>query len=69
MRYHAFLLRLWVGGHPHAPRWRASLENIHTHEHVVFTQLEDLISFLTELTQSVETPTSPTSGIAREERP
>ena len=51
MRYHAYLLRLWISIHPEPGKWRASLENIHTHERLVFTELEELMAFLLSLTR------------------
>lgn len=48
--YHAFLLRLWQTDSPTRPAWRASLEDVHTHEITGFNNLAALFKFLGNLT-------------------
>jgi len=46
--YHAYLLRLWrVQSEPH-PTWRASLEDPHSSEVLVFASLERAYAFLAD---------------------
>lgn len=44
--YHAYLLRLWRESE-HDP-WRAMLENPHTGERLNFSQVSELLTYLTE---------------------
>jgi hypothetical protein len=53
--YYAFLLRLWKGDSPNDQAWRASLEDVHTHEITGFNNLAALFKFLGTLIK----PTSP----------
>lgn len=46
--YHAFLLRLWRGGKSNS--WRATLQNPHTGERLIFPSLDMLLTFLEEET-------------------
>jgi len=50
-RYYAYLLRLWQGDSPNQPAWRASLEDVHTHEITGFRNLSALFTFLGNLTE------------------
>jgi hypothetical protein len=48
--YVAYMLRLWqAGSREGAPIWRASLENPHTGERLVFGEGEALLAFLADL--------------------
>ena len=47
--YHAFLLRIWKAGPPHAPCWRASLEDPHTRQVMSFIDLNALTEYLLSL--------------------
>lgn len=48
--YIAYMLRLWqVGGRGGRAVWRASLENAHTGERLVFGEGEALLAFLADL--------------------
>ncbi len=49
-RYYAYLLRLWLGDSPNQPAWRASLEEVHSHEITGFSSLAALFEFLGNLT-------------------
>ncbi len=69
MRYHAYLLRLWISVHSDTAQWRASLENIHTHERLMFTELEGLIAFLRYLADEEEEDPLPLSTTIEEETP
>ena len=51
MTYLAYLLRLWTSAQADAVEWRASLENVHSHERLVFPDLEALIAFLRSQTE------------------
>ena len=44
--YRSYLLRIWFVENERPPSWRASLEDPHTGEHVTFTSLSRLFSFL-----------------------
>jgi hypothetical protein len=48
--YRSYLLRLWQVGRPDAPSWRASLEDVRTHERQHFASLEQLFAFLEKQT-------------------
>lgn len=51
--YMAYMLRLWqVGSREGRSVWRASLENPHTGERQVFGDMEALVVFLAEKTNS-----------------
>ena len=50
--YRSYLLRLWRVGSADAPSWRASLEDVRTHERRSFTSLADLFAFLKEQTDN-----------------
>jgi hypothetical protein len=51
--YVAYMLRLWqAGSREGMPVWRASLENPHTGERLVFGDVEGLFAFLSELLAS-----------------
>ncbi len=58
MTYLAYLLRLWTSAQADAVKWRASLENVHNHERLVFPDLEALIAFLRSQTEekTIEDP-------------
>jgi hypothetical protein len=68
-RYYAYLLRLWLGDSPNQPAWRASLEDVHSHEITGFSNLAALFEFLGNLTdqsqaehaQSTQTQSYPNS--------
>ena len=68
--YVAYMLRLWQAGSLEGmPVWRASLENPHTGERLVFGNVEGLFAFLSELvasatgaTSSADTATSAEAG-------
>lgn len=48
--YIAYMLRLWqVGSRDGSPVWRASLENPHTGERLVFGDGKALLAFLADL--------------------
>jgi len=47
--YRAYLLRLWRS-RDDGDCWRASLENAHTLERHVFTEMEDVFAYLQQLT-------------------
>lgn len=52
--YVAYMLRLWqAGSREGMPVWRASLENPHTGERLVFGDPKALFAFLTDLTCSL----------------
>jgi len=52
--YVAYMLRLWrAGSRDGIPVWRASLENPHTGERLVFGDTEGLLAFLSDLLASV----------------
>lgn len=51
-RYISFLLRLWQEKHNGEDLWHASLEDPHTGERHGFTNLEALMKFLLQQTQS-----------------
>ena len=52
--YIAYMLRLWqAGSRDGIPVWRASLENPHTGERLVFGDTEGLLAFLSDLLASV----------------
>ncbi len=61
--YVAYMLRLWrAGSRDGIPVWRASLENPHTGERLVFGDVEGLFAFLSELLASAgeaRTPFAP----------
>ena len=70
MRYFAYMLRLWLSAHSNADRWRASLEDVHTHERLVFVELEELIAFLRNLDEkSVEADPPLSSATVEEDVP
>jgi hypothetical protein len=46
--YYAYMLRLWQTQSKGKPQWRASLENAHTSERLVFAGLEQCFAFLHE---------------------
>jgi len=52
MPYQAYLLRLWSSPQKDTEQWHASLENVHTHERVVFVDLEGLFTFLSDQTNN-----------------
>jgi hypothetical protein len=45
-RHRSYLLRIWRAGNHDAPIWRFWLEDVHTHEHQVFVDLDSLLVFL-----------------------
>lgn len=45
-RHRSYLLRVWRVGNHDAPEWRFFLEDVHTHEHQAFTDLDSLMAFL-----------------------
>jgi hypothetical protein len=61
--YVAYMLRLWqAGSREGMPVWRASLENPHTGERLVFGDVAGLFAFLSELLASAvdaRTPLAP----------
>jgi hypothetical protein len=61
--YVAYMLRLWqAGSREGIPVWRASLENPHTGERLVFGDVAGLFAFLSELLASAvdaRTPLAP----------
>jgi hypothetical protein len=50
--YRSYLLRLWRVGTADASSWRASLEDVRTHERRNFAGLEQLFAFLDQQTRS-----------------
>src|SRR5205085_1186645 len=44
--YRSYLLRLWLTGSPGTRVWRASLEDVATHERQNFASLEQLFAFV-----------------------
>jgi hypothetical protein len=48
--YRSYLLRLWQVGSADAPRWRASLEDVRTHQRLIFASLDQLFAFLLDQT-------------------
>jgi len=65
--YIAYMLRLWrAGSRDGIPVWRASLENPHTGERLVFGDVEGLFAFLSELLASAaeaRTPYAPGAAL------
>jgi hypothetical protein len=53
-RYRSFLLRLWQVKHNNEESWHASLEDPHTGERHGFANIETLMKFLLQQTQSGE---------------
>jgi hypothetical protein len=49
--YRSYLLRLWQVGSANVPIWRASLEDVRTHQRLNFASLEQLFAFLVEETR------------------
>jgi hypothetical protein len=47
--YHAYLLRLWRTEYQGQWQWHASLESPHTRERQLFSSLEQLFAFISEL--------------------
>jgi len=47
----SYILRLWYAGEPGAGNWYASLEDTSTRERLGFSNLEQLFSFLMELSE------------------
>jgi hypothetical protein len=45
-RHRSYLLRIWRAGNHDAPEWRFFLEDVHTHEHQAFADLDSLMAFL-----------------------
>jgi hypothetical protein len=50
-RRHSFLLRLWCSQEDGVPDWRASLEIPETGKRIGFTGLEQLFTFLMDLSE------------------
>ena len=44
--YQSYLLRLWQVDAADTPSWRASLEDVRTHQRLNFASLEQLFAFL-----------------------
>jgi hypothetical protein len=65
--YLAYMLRLWqAGSRDGLPVWRASLENPHTGERLVFGDVAGLFAFLSELLASAaeaRTPYAPGAAL------
>jgi hypothetical protein len=62
-RYRSYLLRIWRVNDVQEDEWRASLEDVQTHQRMGFSTLEDLCEFLQRFadsakqdTQTVEAP-------------
>ena len=51
--YISFMLRLWQSNDADPATWRASLEDPHTHQVIVFTSLEKLNQYLSDQTSAV----------------
>jgi hypothetical protein len=51
--YRSYLLRLWQVGSADVANWRASLEDVRTHQRRNFANLEQLFAFLIEETSGV----------------
>lgn len=70
--YVAYMLRLWqAGSRDGIPVWRASLENPHTGERLVFGDPTALFAFLSELLASAgeaRTPCAPGAASHGEDR-
>jgi hypothetical protein len=70
--YRSYLLRLWQVGSADARSWRASLEEVRTHERWNFASLDQLCAFLATQIQSgtrdTELPSSPPSMDAGHDR-
>ena len=49
--YHAYLLRCWQES-DQAATWRFSLEGVHDHQRHGFADLESLLAFLQQLTET-----------------
>jgi hypothetical protein len=62
--YRSYLLRLWQVGGADVPTWRASLEDVRTHECRNFASLEQLCAFLTMQIRSGPGDTEPPPGTA-----
>lgn len=45
-RHRSYLLRIWRIGNHAAPEWRFFLEDVHTHKHQAFADLDSLMVFL-----------------------
>jgi hypothetical protein len=58
--YYAYMLRLWRedAGSP----WRATVQNPHTNEQKGFASVEELLDFLTGLTQDQRRPLGDNNG-------
>ncbi len=71
MTYLAYLLRLWTSAQADAVKWRASLENVHSHERLVFQDLEALIAFLRSQTEEkrVDDPLTRSESDGEEREP
>jgi hypothetical protein len=54
--YLSYLLRLWQTNDPDFPTWRASLEDPHTRQVILFTTLEMLSRYLSGITLESEIP-------------
>ena len=50
-RSRPYILRLWCVGEPQAADWHASLEDPSTRERFGFSNLEQLLAFLLELSE------------------
>ena len=50
-RSRSYILRLWCVGEPQAAEWHASLEDPSTRERFGFSSLEQMFSFLMELSE------------------
>lgn len=60
--YSAYMVRLWqAGSRGGLPVWRASLEDPHSGERLIFGGLAELFMFLTQLTESLLPSVPPTS--------
>ena len=52
--YHSFLLRLWQVKEDGGQEWRATLENVESGEKRGFTNVEDLLAFLSQVTAKTD---------------
>ena len=52
VHHHSYLLRIWCADQAERTCWRAILEDTHTRERFSFACLEQLFSFLMDLSES-----------------
>ena len=52
--YYSFLLRLWQVKEDGGQEWRATLENVESGEKRGFTNVEDLLAYLSQVTTKMD---------------